>query len=178
MEENEINEDSGPNKHMMEDDCVHLFKQTENDLSSDTNIEWNDSIFIWDLAELQSLNIKREQNKEPTIPIILRTQDQDLGLRAHPEMSIGKCIYSLILIHQNEFPFIWLFLGFAIYFWVQVGILGARSDQDFNNDDTYKYMLIANIAAGTTVLFTAVYLTFYSISSKVQKVLQLFNRNF
>lgn len=93
-------------------------------------------------------------------------------------MSIGKCLYSLILIHQNEFPFIWLYLSVAIYFWVQVAFLSMQAEYDFQHEESYKYMLIAEIAAGTTVFFTAVYLIFYSISEKVMKVLQLFNLNF
>lgn len=115
---------------------------------------------------------------ESRIAIIRRHPDQDLGIRAHPEMSIGKCLYSLILIHQNEFPFIWLYLSVSIYFMVQIAFLATQSEFNFQSEESYKYMLIAEIAAGTTTFFTAVYLIFYSISEKVMKVLQLFNLNF
>jgi hypothetical protein len=82
------------------------------------------------------------------------------------------------MIHQNEFIFIWLFLGFAIYFWVYAMQLLARdSSLGFKDDDSYFYMSCSVIPIAVSITTSAVYLTFYSISFRVQFILRLININ-
>lgn len=49
MDENEIKDDDAPEKA---NENEPLFKQTENDVSSVTNVEWDEDRFVWDLSEL------------------------------------------------------------------------------------------------------------------------------
>ena len=110
--------------------------------------------------------------------IVSRHNHHDLGIRAHPDMDVAKCLISVFMIHQNEFIFIWLFLGFAIFFWVYSGQLLARDKSlGFKDDDSYLYMSVSVIPIAVSITMTAIYLTFYSISSRVQFVLRLININ-
>jgi hypothetical protein len=127
MEEDKIKDD-GPvdNEHI--DDMTPMLEKDEDVESSATNVNWDENKFVWDLSELEILNNQRELDKQKKIVIIMRLSHQDLGIRAHPEMTIGKCLYSIFLIHQNEFIFIWLWLSFAIYFWVEIALILSKDD--------------------------------------------------
>jgi hypothetical protein len=72
--------------------------------------------YIWNDDELKKINRKREKVNE--IPVIKRDPKSPYGIRAHPEMSFGKCILSIFRPDSNEFIAIWLFIIFAIYMWV------------------------------------------------------------
>ena len=81
---------------------------------------------MWDLTELEVINKDRKAAGLEPIEIVKKHLDVDLGIRAHPEMDVGKSLKSIFIPHQNEFMFIWLFLGFSIYFWVEVGLVATR----------------------------------------------------
>lgn len=109
----------------------------------------------------------------------MKHNDVDLGIRAHPNMTVWKCLHSAFLFHQNEFIFIWLYFLFAVYFWYQVGLIGVHSPSyGFNNNDSYGYMLVVTIAIASTVTITLAYTLFYSISDRVRKVFEVINLNF
>lgn len=52
MAENEIKDDDGPMKGNMNEEQMPLFKPTENELSGESMILWEDDKFVWDLSEL------------------------------------------------------------------------------------------------------------------------------
>lgn len=84
-------------------------------------------------------------------------------------MSFGKCLKSMFIFYSSEFIFIWLYLGFAIYFWIQVAFIALHEDPyNFKQDDFYIYMLIVTIAIAVSVTFTLVYLIFYPISERTK----------
>lgn len=91
-------------------------------------------------------------------------------------MSFGKCCYSLILPWHNEWVNIWLYIGFAIYFWIQlVFILAKYKLYQLNNDIDWLLMFVATIGIAISLTVSAVYLTFYSISYKLADTLEAFN---
>lgn len=92
--------------------------------SSITAVSYDDDKFIWDKRELDELN-KRRKNADK-IPAVYRDKYSEFGIRAHPMMSFGKCCYSLILPWHNEWVNIWLYIGFAIYFWIQLIFILAK----------------------------------------------------
>ena len=94
-------------------------------------------------------------------------------------MTIGKCLQSIIIPHQNEFIFIWLYIGFAIYYWIQVVfILEEDSSYGFSNEDNYKWMLIATLGEALRVTVTLGYLIFYCMTQSAQKILRTVDLNF
>ena len=80
--------------------------------------EWDDDRIVWDMRELEGINKQRVKDGLPRIDIVKKHSEAELGIRAHPELGCGKSLLSIFIIHQNEFIFIWLYLGFAVYFWV------------------------------------------------------------
>ena len=45
------------------------------------------------------------------------------------------------MIDHNEFIFIWLYIGFAAYFWYQFGLLVAHDDSyGYTKDENYLFM--------------------------------------
>lgn len=93
-------------------------------------------------------------------------------------MNIIKCLLSCFMIHQNEFIFIWLFLGFAIYYWVYASQLLVKDPSlGFKDDETYFYQEWSVIPIAISLTTSVVYLTFYSISFRTQFILRLINLN-
>ena len=112
MAENEIKEVPNENTKLLREE------NPDNDLSIESVVEWSDDKFVWDESELEKINsVRKKENKVP-LDIIKRYQTRDIGIRAHPDMTVWKCLYSLILLHQNEFVFMWLYLSFAVYFFI------------------------------------------------------------
>jgi hypothetical protein len=62
-------------------------------------VEWNEDNFVWDESELEKINNQRKKEGLPQIEIIKRYQTRDIGIRAHPKMTVWKCLYSLVLMH-------------------------------------------------------------------------------
>ena len=80
--------------------------------------EWDDDRIVWDMRELDSINKQRAKAGLPKIEVVKKHSEAELGIRAHPDLTCGRSLLSMFLLHQNEFIFIWLYLGFAVYFWV------------------------------------------------------------
>ena len=95
-------------------------------------------------------------------------------------MTIGMCLKSIFMPHQNEFIFIWLYLAFAITLWVYFGLLVARDEEvyGFKNEEYYMWMFIATLAVAVSVTVTLIYLTFYSISPWANKALDKLDWSF
>jgi hypothetical protein len=147
--------------------------------SEETFIEWEEERFVWDWTQLEHLNKQRQERGQSKIEIVMKHNGCDLGIRAHPEMGFCKCLYSMFLIYQNEFIFIWLYFGFVVYFWVQIIlILTQDASYGFTNQENYSYMLVATLAAATAVTSTLVYLIFYSVSQRTKRILGLVQINF
>jgi hypothetical protein len=89
--------------------------------------------FIWDKQEVVDINKKRMNIN--VIPMVFRYKEQNLGIRAHRNMGVGKCFLSLVMPWHNEWVSIMLYLVFAVYFWVQLFMimLGEHS-YDFQGD--------------------------------------------
>lgn len=95
--------------------------------------EWDEDKFIWRKPELEKINKCRD--KKDVIPVIYRQRDIEWGIRAHPDMNWKKSLYSMILPWHNEFISIWLYVLFALYFWVELILISARSKEyEFNNE--------------------------------------------
>ena len=110
--------------------------------SSITAVSYDEDKFIWDKRELDEIN-KRRKNSDK-IPIVYRDKHSEFGIRANSNMSFGKCCYSLILPWHNEWVSIWLYLGFAVYFWIQLGfILAHYKLYQLNSGSDWLLMYIA-----------------------------------
>jgi hypothetical protein len=86
--------------------------------------KWDEDKFIWDKRELVSVNKKRVMKE--VIPYVLRYDKANLGIRAHPDISWTMCLKSLFMPWHNEWINIWLYLIFAVYFWVQVILIASH----------------------------------------------------
>lgn len=86
------------------------------------------------------------------------------------------CSQSLYKPWHNEWVNIWLYLGFALYFWIQLILIGTKyKNYDFNNDTDYVLMFIATLGVALSLTVTAVYLCYYPISKDVKARLENFN---
>ena len=72
----------------------------------------------------------------------------------------------------NEFIFIWLYIGFVVYFWVQTVFLFLQDESyGFKDPASYKLMAFATLTISVSLTTTLIYLIFYSMSEWVNKVL-------
>jgi hypothetical protein len=78
--------------------------------------------------DLENFNKQRSKEGLPKIIIIKKHSEVNLGIRAHPNMTVSMCLTSIILPHSNEFIFIWLYIGFIIYYIIQIGLLASHDD--------------------------------------------------
>ena len=86
---------------------------------------------------------------------------------------------------MNEFVCIWIYLLFALYFWVQlllimiqtksVGAENSTDEYDFNNKEDYELMFIATLGICLSLTMTTGYLIFYSLDHERYELLQTFN---
>ena len=91
-------------------------------------------------------------------------------------MTWTYCLKSLIDPFHNEFVNIWVYIVFALYFWVQSFLILSKSSvYEFNNDDDYYFMFVGTVGIALSLTATAVYLTFYSIGEKEQQMLESYN---
>lgn len=171
-------ENEGEQDPLMMDQQSEKMISVDIDKSDGENIEWTDDRIVWDLSELEHINKMRSKRGEPKIEIIRKHTEINLGIRAHTNMTFCKCLQSIFMPHQCEFIFIWLYLAFAIYFWVQVGFILAQDDSyGFKNEENYRWMLLATTILALSVTFTLVYLVFYCLSSKTERVLKKIDYN-
>ena len=47
---------------------------------------------MWDLRDLEYINKQRKKEDKPQIQIIKKHSEVNLGIRAHTDMTIGKCL--------------------------------------------------------------------------------------
>jgi len=78
---------------------------------------------------------------------------------------------TLFMAHCNEFASIWLYIVFAVYFWVEsVMIICKHKDYDFEDYSyCYFFMYIATFGIAVSLTVTAFYLIFYAMSEKALK---------
>ena len=63
------------------------------------SVKWNEERFVWDLSELEYINKKRGKQGLDKIEIIKKHEEVNLGIRAHEDMSFGKCLKSIFMPH-------------------------------------------------------------------------------
>ena len=91
-------------------------------------------------------------------------------------MTYWRSLFSCIVPWQNEFLSIWLYIGFATYFWIELCLIMAKGKEyEFNNEMDYWLMFIATFAIATSLTITAIYLIFYSMGETYYKNLELIN---
>jgi len=141
----------------------------------DPDGKWDDDQFIWDKKELSGINKRRV--RDDVIPVVLRYEQANLGIRAHPDLTWWMCVKSLIMPWHNEWVNIWIYLVFAVYFWVQTFMIAAKDSKDyeFNNNEDFYFMFIGTLGIALSLTCTAVYLTFYSTGEKEQMIFESFN---
>jgi len=85
----------------------------------------------------------------------------------------------MFIPHQNEFIFIWLYFGFAVFFWIQVVLLINHDDAfGYKTEEYYTYMLVATLAVALSVTVTLLYLIFYSMSKNTERTLDYIDWDF
>uniref|UniRef100_A0A7S3CRA5 Uncharacterized protein n=1 Tax=Strombidium rassoulzadegani TaxID=1082188 RepID=A0A7S3CRA5_9SPIT len=90
-------------------------------------------------------------------------------------MNIQRSAKSMLIPWQNEFVQIWLNIAFAVYFWVQLILVGVRSKEyQFNTDFNYWLMFVATVSIAIFLTVSALYFTFYSMSPGVNAILSRF----
>jgi len=96
----------------------------------------------------------------------------EMGIRAHPEMDAWKCIKSMFMAWHAEFTTIWLLLGFALYFLIQIYLICMHDGSyGYKEEGYYTYMLILNVAILVSVVFSAIFIIFYCISESIKRTL-------
>lgn len=84
---------------------------------------------MWDTCHIQYLNKSAPERKgKPEIRVVMRYIEMEMGIRAHPEMNTWKCIKSMFMAWHAEFTTIWLYLAFAVYFWVNVYLIASKNE--------------------------------------------------
>ena len=97
----------------------------------------------------------------------------EMGIRAHPEMNAWKCIKSMFMAWHAEFTTIWLYLGFATYFWINVYLIATKNSwYGYQQDDYYTNMLIVTLAMAISLTLTSCYIIFYPISEETLKTFE------
>jgi hypothetical protein len=82
-------------------------------------------------------------------------------------VTILRCTVSIIEWDHNEFINIWLLILFAIYFWIQLILISAKTKfYDFNNDTDYVLMFIATLGIAVSLTVSAVFLTYYPLNKE------------
>ena len=96
-----------------------------------------------------------------------------MGIRAHPEMNAWKCIKSMFMAWHAEFTTIWLYLAFAVYFWVNIYLIAIHDDYyGYKQDEYYTYMLVVTSAIAISLTITTAYIIFYPISEETLKTFE------
>ena len=97
----------------------------------------------------------------------------EMGIRAHPEMNTWRCIKSIFMAWHAEFTTIWLYTGFAVYFWVNIYLIASKNDwYGYSQEDFYTYMLLVTLAIAVSLTITTAYIIFYPISENTLKTFE------
>ncbi len=60
--------------------------------------DWDENRIVWDEGHIKYLNNKSPERKGlPKIHIVKRYFEMEMGIRAHPDMNIWKCIKSMFI---------------------------------------------------------------------------------
>jgi len=110
----------------------------------------------------------------------LRLKDSDrkvpFGIRAHPDMNGAMCMWSLLVPWHADWLVTWIYLVFAIYFWVELFLcLGHTREFKLRYSRDWDMMFLATLGIAISLTMTTVYLIFYSISHTVSKLLSSFD---
>lgn len=75
-----------------------------------------------------------------------------------------KSLKSLIVPWHNEWLVTWLYIGFTLYFWIEVLLimLHDRQSYDFVHHKDYEFMYIATMGIAVSLTLTTVFHIFYS----------------
>lgn len=80
-------------------------------------------------------------------------------------MTYSLCSFTIIKPNHNEFVNIWLLIGFALYYWIQLILISAKTKfYDFNNDVDYLLMFVATLGIAVSLTVSALYLIYYPVS--------------
>lgn len=92
-------------------------------------------------------------------------------------MTVWKALRSLIVPWHVEWLSIWLYLAFAIYFWLQCCFLfgESHSQYKFTARADYQVMFVAAFGIALSLSVTSVYLVFYSNSKAYRDLLDAFD---
>jgi hypothetical protein len=137
--------------------------------------DWDHDKYIWDDDELKKHNKRRDKDNQ--IPVNKRDPKAPYGIRAHPDMTFGKCLWSIFRPDSNEFLPIWLLIIFGIYMWLQVLFILAKVKKFYDMPLDIHYMLIfvAAIAIACSVTASCIYLIFYPMSKAIKELLETIN---
>ena len=92
-------------------------------------------------------------------------------------MTWQKCVWSILVPWHNEWLNIWLYIGFALYFWIQSIFIMAHYTKQykFKYERNWDFMYIATLSIAISLTVTAAYLTLYSVSDNWNKLLNAFD---
>lgn len=110
---------------------------------------------------------------------MLRIPDRTYGIRANsPDgMSFMRCLQSLIAPNNNEFINLYIYLGFVIYFWIQLFLIMFEDKDyyDFNNEFDYYYEFIITFGVVVSLTFTFFYYLLYPMSFETRDMWSMLN---
>ena len=56
-------------------------------------VEWDEDRIVWDIGQIHYINKNAPERKGlPYIHVVKRYNEMEMGIRAHPEMNVWKCI--------------------------------------------------------------------------------------
>jgi len=101
--------------------------------------------------------------------------EQKIGIRAYdPNMPrVTKSLWSLFVPWHNEWLATWIYIIFALYFWIEAKMIRSRNHvYKFKFKPNYDFMFLATLGIAVSLTCTAVFLIFYSINKEVMKTLR------
>lgn len=165
-------------------------KDTEEDKPKSCPDRYEGDKFIWTAEELRDKVKEFKKRKDEgddddedvdqfEITAIKRDNDftYTAGIRAHPFMDWKKSLWSILVPWHNEWINIWLYIGFAIYFWVEAFLIIFKDKKNykFEKDRDYNLMFLVTIGIAISLTMTANFLIFYSVSKRVHDILDAFD---
>lgn len=87
-------------------------------------------------------------------------------------MTATKCTWSLLVPWHNDFLTIWLYISFALYFWIEAKFIRSRNHvYHFKFKPNFDFMFLATLGMAISLTCTAIFLIFYPISAKVNEAM-------
>lgn len=83
----------------------------------------------------------------------------------------------MIVPWHNDWLAIWLYFGFAIYFWIEAISLLAEDQHQYKfiNLKDFEYMFVATLGIAISLSATCIYLILYANSSIAKELLDAFD---